>query len=106
MIGIDDCFASENCARPGFRVGDSRSALNSFRYLKDRLFLVACSLYAINRWEIKPRVHNAFLRGQFNDLLLIPCALPPLLLAQRWLKLRPTAQPPAVSEIASGHPAA
>jgi hypothetical protein len=74
--------------------------LNSFCYLKDRLFLVACSLYAINRWEIKPRVHNAFLRGQFNDLLLIPCALPPLLLAQRWLKLRQTDQPPTVSEIA------
>jgi len=73
--------------------------LNSFRYLRDRLFLAACSLYALNRWVLKPHFHNHFLHDHFNDVLLIPCALPPLLLLQRWLGLRPEAQPPTVREI-------
>lgn len=74
-------------------------ALNRFRYLYDRLFLFCCCLYAANRWGLKPRVHSAFLHDHFNDVLLIPCALPPLLLAQRWLKLRATDEPPSVGEI-------
>ena len=36
----------------------------------------------------------------FNDLLLIPCALPPLLLVQRWLRLRTNDSPPSPGEIA------
>jgi hypothetical protein len=73
--------------------------LNAFGYLRDRLFLLACSLYAINRWAVKPHVHSPFLRGHFNDLLLIPCALPPLLLMERWLKLRKHDLPPTPAEI-------
>jgi hypothetical protein len=73
--------------------------LKPFGYLRDRLFLVACSLYAGNRWLIKPHTHNAFLRHHFNDLLLIPCALPPLLLIQRQLKLRLNDNAPTWSEI-------
>jgi len=73
--------------------------LKPFRYLGDRLFLATCSLYALNRWVLKPHVHSAFLHDHFNDLLLIPCALPPLLLAQRWLKLRTHDQPPTAGEI-------
>jgi len=48
---------------------------------------------------VKPHVHNAFLRFQFNDLLLIPCALPPILLIQRWLRLRLHDAPPTPGEI-------
>jgi hypothetical protein len=44
-------------------------------------------------------VRNAFMRGHFDDLLLIPCALPLLLLAQRGLGLRTHDQPPSASEI-------
>jgi hypothetical protein len=73
--------------------------LNSFRYLRDRLFLVTCALYALNRWFLKDRVHSPFLHNHFNDLLLIPCALPPLLLLQRWLRLRAHDQPPTPGEI-------
>lgn len=62
--------------------------MNAFGYLRDRLFLASCALYALNRWLLKPRVHSPFLHNHFNDLLLIPCALPPLLWMQRWLKLR------------------
>jgi hypothetical protein len=74
--------------------------LKSFHYLRDRLFLLACSLYVINRWGLKPRIHSPFLHGYFNDVLLIPCALPPLLLVQRWLGLRRHDQAPTPGEIA------
>jgi hypothetical protein len=70
-----------------------------FRYLADGLFLVSCSLYALNRWIVKPRVHSLFLRSHFDDLLLIPCALPPLLLMQRRLRLRTNDDIPAMGEI-------
>jgi hypothetical protein len=76
------------------------AALKSFRYLRDRLFWLTCCLYALNRWGLKPRVHSAFLHDHFDDLLLIPCALPPLLLLQRWLGLRLHDRPPTPSEIA------
>jgi len=74
--------------------------LNSFRYLGDRLFLVTCSLYALNRWLLKPRVRSAFLHDHFNDVLLIPCALPPLLLLHRWLRFRSHDLLPTPGEIA------
>jgi hypothetical protein len=64
------------------------------------LFLIGCSLYSINRWLVKQHVHNSFLRYHFNDLLLIPCALPPILLAQRCLRLRLHDEMPGVGEIA------
>jgi hypothetical protein len=48
---------------------------------------------------IKPHVHNAFIHGYFNDVLLIPCALPPLLWTQRWLGLRTNDLPPQGAEI-------
>lgn len=40
------------------------------------------------------------MRFHFNDMLLIPCALPPLLLMQRWLGLRDMDDMPTWSEIA------
>ena len=54
----------------------------------------------MNRWLVKPHTHNLFLRNHFNDSLLIPCALPPLLLVQRWLKLRSHDGLPGAGEIA------
>lgn len=56
-------------------------------------------LYAVNRWGLKPRFHSPFLHGHFNDLLLIPCALPPFLLILRRLNLRLHDQPPTLNEI-------
>ena len=73
--------------------------MKSFGYLRDRLFLIGCLLYALNRWGLKPRIHNAFLHDHFNDSLLIACALPPLLLLHRWLKLRSHDLPPTPGEI-------
>jgi hypothetical protein len=70
-----------------------------FRYFFDPLCLVCCALYALNRWEIKPHTHLAFFRFWFNDSLLIPCALPPLLQVYRWLKLRTHDDRPSSAEI-------
>ena len=74
--------------------------MKSFRYERDPLFLLCCSLYALNRWGLKPRVHSAFLHDHFNDLLLMPCALPLLLRMYRWLGLRQHDRPPEPGEIA------
>jgi hypothetical protein len=74
--------------------------VKQFGYARDRLFLLACSLYALNRWVLKPRFHSRFLHDHFNDLLLISCALPLLLLFQRWLRLRTHDQLPTWGEIA------
>jgi hypothetical protein len=73
--------------------------MSAFNCLKDRLFLFASAAYAANRWVVKPRTHNAFMHNHFNDLLLIPCALPPLLLLQTWMKLRPAGLAPTPGEI-------
>ena len=44
--------------------------------LRDPLFLVAFAAYALNRWVLKPHTHSVFIHGYFNDLWLIPAALP------------------------------
>jgi len=80
--------------------GDFGAVVKPFAYLRDGLFLVCCSLYALNRWAIRPHTHNLFLRFHFNDMLLIPCALPVLLWMQRGLRLRTNDQPPTWNEIA------
>lgn len=65
-----------------------RAISGAFRYGADPLCLIGCGLYAMNRWLLKPHLSSAFLHGQFNDLLFIPCALPLLLWIQRRLGLR------------------
>lgn len=72
-----------------------------FRYFTDPLFVVCSLLYATNRLVIKPRMpnHEAFFRGHLNDLLLIPCVLPPLLFLYQKLSLRRPYDPPTAREI-------
>jgi hypothetical protein len=86
----------------GWRVWihDPGAAVKPFKYLRDPLFLGGCALYALNRWAMKPNFHQEFLQSWFNDSLLIPCALPPLLLAHRYLKLRSHDAPPTGAEVA------
>lgn len=76
--------------------------MKRFAYLWDPLFLVGCALYAANRWLIKPHVHSGFFHNWFADCLLIPCALPVMLLIHRRLGLRAHDRPPTAAEIA-GH---
>jgi len=71
-----------------------------FRYLADPLCLVACAAYGANRWLVPFSWKGAFLLGHFNDLLLIPAALPPWLWVLRRLGLRNDDTTPTWSEIA------
>jgi len=74
--------------------------MQRFLYCRDPLFLVGCFAYALNRWLLKPHIASRFLHGYFNDLWLIPCALPPILWLHRRLGLRTDDDYPRVSEIA------
>jgi len=73
-----------------------------FRYLADPLFLCCMVSYALNRWALRPILppDEAFFRGYFNDLLVIPCAIPPVLFLHRHLRLRSHDRPPTAFEIA------
>lgn len=71
-----------------------------FRYAADALCLGACALYALNRGLLKAHIPSPFLHGYFNDVLLIPCALPCVLWLQRRLGLRTHDAPPDAREVA------
>ncbi len=73
--------------------------MNQFRYWRDPLFLICCALYGLNRWAVKPWTSSPFLHNHFSDLLLIPCALPPVLWIQRKLGTRNHDRPPGIGEI-------
>lgn len=68
----------------------------SFRYVLDPLCIAALMAYALNRWFLHPH----FLRGWFNDFLLIPAAMPPFLWIERQIGLRRHDRPPDANEIA------
>ncbi len=74
-------------------------AVRPFRYLADPLFIVCCALYALNRWEIRPHTHITIFHSWFNDVLLIPCALPPVLWLHRLTGLRDHDRPPTAREL-------
>ena len=73
--------------------------MNRFRYLQDPLCLAACAAYAVNRWLVPLVWKGIFLRGYFNDTLLIPAALPLMLWLHRRIGLRPDDQRPRWTEI-------
>lgn len=73
--------------------------MKPFRYALDPLCLLGCSAYALNRWIMKPRLASGFLHSYFNDLWLIPCALPLILWLQRRSGLRLDDAAPRWSEI-------
>lgn len=62
--------------------------MTRFRYALDPLCLLACGLYLLNRAWLRTHGGGPFLHGYFNDLLLIPAALPLLLWLQRKLGVR------------------
>lgn len=73
-----------------------------FRYAADPVCLLSWLCYALNRWVVAPASGSPFLQGTFNDLLLIPAALPPVLWLQRRLGWRNHDGVPTAGEIA-GH---
>ena len=76
--------------------------MRPFRYALDPVFLASTLLYVLNRTWLASRSGGAapFLTDHFDDVLLIPCALPLLLWLQRWARLRTHDLPPTVGEIA------
>ena len=75
--------------------------MKPFGYARDPLALLAMALYGLNRWLIKPHLDGGgFMHSHFNDLLLIPAALPLVLWLQRKLAWRDHDEAPRWSEIA------
>ena len=72
-----------------------------FLYHRDKLFLLALLIYLVNTILLKPLVDEeaTLIHWYLNDLLLIPCALPPVLLVYRSLGIRKNDLPPRPSEI-------
>jgi hypothetical protein len=70
-----------------------------FRYLLDPLCLAGCAIYAVNRWMVKPNTVVEFFHFHFNDVWLIPCALPLLLWLHRKLDLRAHDRFPSITEV-------
>jgi hypothetical protein len=56
-------------------------------------------LYVLNRVWWRGYFGGEFLTGYFNDLLLIPAALPVVLWVQRWIGVRSSDGPPRWREI-------
>jgi ubiquinone/menaquinone biosynthesis C-methylase UbiE len=98
-ILLHDCILSQAPSCDWGGPGDYRPVVKAFRYWFDPVCLSACLLYAVNRWLIEPVCKWPFLHEHFNDLLLIPAALPLVLGLQRWLGLRNHDLPPMPSEI-------
>ena len=59
-----------------------------FGYVRDPLFLAASAAYVINRVWLRHALPGWFVQGYFNDMLLIPAALPLVLWFQRQLGWR------------------
>ena len=75
--------------------------MKRFRYAFDPVCAGACALYAVNRFLIKPHAGPGFFHSHFNDLLLIPAALPWLLWTYRRFGWRRDDAPPSWREVAA-----
>ncbi len=73
--------------------------MKRFLYVFDPLCLGTQGLYVVNRWCLKPFLSRGFLHSHFNDLLLVPAALPLVLYVQRRLGLRSHDAAPTMAEI-------
>lgn len=73
--------------------------MKKFAYARDPVCLVSCALYAVNRWGLPAALKGPFLCSYFDDILLIPAALPLVLWLQRRLQLRSTDASPDWREV-------
>lgn len=72
------------------------------RLLRDPLWLAAAALFTLNQLVLKPGSAGVFWAHHFNDVLLIPCALPVLLVVHARLGLRRSEDPVSLAEV-MGH---
>jgi len=92
----------------GHRLG-AAGVMKPFGYLQDRLFILSLSAYALNRLVVLPHLAGflhahaswawPFLHSHFDDLLLMPAALPVVLWIQRLTSLRNHDGPPGWLEM-------
>lgn len=75
------------------------AAVSRFEYGRDGLCLVSMGLYATNQIWIKSHVAAVFFHSHFNDLLLIPAALPWILWIHRYLGWRADDRAPSRGEV-------
>jgi hypothetical protein len=85
--------------------------MKRFGYLQDPLFCVSLTAYAVNRLVILPHLHGflhahgewlwPFLHSHFDDLLMMPVALPVVLWLQRLGGLRNHDRPPGWREMSA-----
>jgi hypothetical protein len=73
--------------------------VKKYGYARDPVCLISCTFYAANRWCLPVTLKGPFLRNHFDDLLLIPAALPLILWLQRQLRLRTSDAPPDWREV-------
>lgn len=73
--------------------------MKKYGYARDPVCLISCAFYAANRWCLPATLKGPFLRNHFDDLLLIPAALPLILWLQCGLRLRTTDAPPDWREV-------
>jgi ubiquinone/menaquinone biosynthesis C-methylase UbiE len=99
LFFVNDFVLPERIVGDCCRSRDHRPSVKGFRYALDPISLAACALYALNRWFVGPACSWPFVHLYFDDLLLIPAALPVILGIQRWWGLRTHDLPPTAAEI-------
>lgn len=62
--------------------------MRRFRYALDPACLIACAIYALDRWGLHGHLSRAVWPGHFRDAFLVPAALPLLLWVEDKLGLR------------------
>ncbi len=74
----------------------------NYRPLKDAVFLAAMGLFLLNQAVLKPLIGEGFVQFHWNDLLLVPCAMPLVVWLHQVCGLREGGCAPTFAEIA-GH---
>jgi len=78
-----------------------QSAIGKIRILlANPLFMISLAAYCLNSFVLKySSVDNRFLQFYFNDLLLVPCVLPPILCLISIAGYRDSNKPPSHGEV-------
>ena len=100
MNWLHDASLSETSGRTGRWIVHPGHVVRRFRFHNDGLFVFGCAAYGLNRWLLKPHLHSGFLHSHFNDLWLIPCALPLILWLHRRFGWR-SDEPPTLAEVST-----
>ncbi|MFN0058642.1 MAG: hypothetical protein ACKVX7_09325 [Planctomycetota bacterium] len=83
-----DCVRLDTCFAPP-----------KFRYLRDSLFLIALTVYFVNRLVLKRIWSSGFVHDHMNDLICVAFWVPPLVWVQSRLGFRPGDEPPSGFEV-------